>query len=83
MAPLQFRLRSLFLATAAVGLGFGLFRWLGREAFAALAILTIESAAMLAILLEGKGRWALLALMCVLLLVPLTPFFLMCLFGAD
>jgi hypothetical protein len=80
MAPFQFRLRSVFLATAAVGVALGLFKWLGRDGFSALALLTVELGAMVAILLKGKGRWALAAFVVWLMLIPLTTVFLMCLF---
>jgi hypothetical protein len=76
----QFRLRSLFLVILAVAVALGLYNWLDRESFSALAILAVEFAAMVAILLKGKGRWALAALICVILLVPVTFLFLLYLF---
>src|SRR5260221_1225503 len=50
--PFQFRLRSIFLATAAVGVAFGLLRWLG---LAILVILAVQTAAIIALFVKSNG----------------------------
>jgi hypothetical protein len=49
--PLQFGLRSIFLATSAVGLALGVFKWLGHDIF----VLTVQLAAVVAILVKSRG----------------------------
>jgi hypothetical protein len=49
--PFQFGLRSIFLATAAVGVAFGLLKWLGLLAL----ILAVQFSAVVAVLVLTKG----------------------------
>jgi len=53
--PFQFGLRSIFLATAAVGVTFGLLRWLGPGISAFVFILAVQCAVVRAILVISKG----------------------------
>jgi len=49
--PFQFSLGSIFVATAAVGMSLGVFKWLGLDAF----ILVVQLAAVVAILVKSRG----------------------------
>jgi hypothetical protein len=49
--PFQFRLRSIFLATAAVGVALGLLHWFGAVAL----ILAVQFSAVVAILVISRG----------------------------
>jgi len=49
--PFQFRLRSIFLATAAVGMALGLLKWLGPVIW---MILAVQSAAIIAVLVKSR-----------------------------
>jgi hypothetical protein len=49
--PFQFGLRSLFLATAAIAVAFGVLNWFGAEAL----ILAVQFSAVIAVLVKSKG----------------------------
>ncbi len=56
--PFQFRLRSIFLVTAAVGVALGLLKWLGPRGLLTVVFFTAPIAATAAILVKNKGGWA-------------------------
>jgi hypothetical protein len=56
--PFQFRLRSIFLVTAAVGVALGLLKWLSLRELLTVVFFTTPFAATAAILVKNKGGWA-------------------------
>jgi hypothetical protein len=78
--PFQFRLRSIFLATAAVGVTLGLWKCLGTHDFLTAVFLTAPLAATVVVMVKVKGGWAslwawfLLVLVVYVIILLLSPF---------
>ena len=53
--PFQFELRSIFLPTTAVGVAFGLLRWLGPFGFFLFVIVAVQCSAVIVIMIKSKG----------------------------
>ena len=53
--PIQFGLRSMFLATAAVGVALGLLEWLGFSDFASVVYVAVQSSAVIAVWVKSRG----------------------------
>jgi hypothetical protein len=75
--PFQFGLRSIFVATAAVGMALALLKWLGPADFTGLVFLAVPCSAAIVVLVKSKGTswpgFVLPGLLSLILLAPGVP----------